>query len=390
MKVIVAGGGTAGHITPILATLEQLRILDPRIEILYVGSGHQLEQKLLKQTGIEYIAIPSGKYRRYRRGLVRAALDIKTNAKNARDMLRVNAGYLRARRIIRQFKPDVVFIKGGYVGLPIGLAAQRMHIPTVLHDSDTVLGLTNRILAKQAVNLATGFPIQYYDNNTYHNLIYVGNPIKEDTIKANAGQAASFFNFVEQKPNILLYGGSLGAKVINEAVFENLGLLTKEYNIIHITGEQGIEQARFLSHKLPDELRESYRPFNFLRKEMGLAYAAADLVVCRSGANAIAELAAWGKAAILVPLNSAANNEQLHNAESLVKAGAARMLLEEDLSGRRLVSEIDRLMADPKDREYLKQHIVKFHKQNSAKELAELILEASKQNKEGKGEKKSS
>jgi len=359
-----------------------LRALDPDLEVLYVGSGHALEQKLLRESDIDYIAIPSGKYRRYHRSLIRAALDVRTNTRNVRDILKVNAGYLRARRVIHQFKPDVIFVTGGYVGLPIGLAAQHLHIPIVLHEANAVSGLTNRLLGKYARIIATAFPVANYADFDATKLVFVGNPIREDILQANQTQAETFFAFSKQKPNILIFGGSHGAQILNDLVFDNLQWLVKHYNVIHVAGEQGIEQARFLAHQLDRDLQDSYRPYDFLRRELGLGFVLADLVICRSGANTVAELAAWHKPAILIPFKSAANNEQFENAQVLVKAGAARMLSEDKLSGRRLISEIDRLMESPKDRDYLQGNIEKFYKPDSAELLAKQILQIAK--REGK------
>lgn len=364
--------------------LEKLSESDPTLEVLFVGAGKALERQLVEDAGWRYTQVSAGKYRRYKRGLLAAAADVRTNAQNARDLFRTIAGLRQASKLIRQFKPEVVFIKGSYVGIPVGIAARRNRIPIILHDSDTVLGLTNRYLAKYATVLAVGWPAEQYARYHLAHIKYVGNPLRREAITGTKAAAEQFFSLYKQKPNILVFGGSLGARVINQSVIENLQVLTKQYNVIHVTGEQGIEQARFARHELSQELQTYYKPYEFLHAEMGLAYAAADLVVSRSGANTVAELSSWSKPAILIPYQGSANREQQANAAALSKAGAARVIDQDELGGRRLLAEIDKLMDNPSDRRYLAANIAKFHKPDAAEHLARLILDLAHGRGEGR------
>lgn len=293
-------------------------------------------------------------------------------------MFRVVGGLYQSYRILRKFKPDVVFIKGSYVGVPVGIAARRLGIPTVLHDSDTTLSRTTQILAKSATEIGVGWPLEQYKKYELSNLKYVGIPVRPEVLEGTRKEAEQKFKLDVQKPNILIYGGSRGAHVINEAIFENLGVLTKGYNVLHVTGESDAEQARFLANRLELAEKKRYKVFEYLHKEVGLAYACADVVVSRAGATTLAELAAWKKAAILIPYGAAANRDQQHNAQVLSRAGAARVLEEDKLAGLRLVSEIDRLHNSVADRKYLSTQIAKFARPNAARDVAQLIRQTAK------------
>ena len=324
---------------------------------------------------IEYRAISSGKYRRYGRGWKKEATDVQTNKKNIIDAVKFTKGYFQANKILRQFKPDVVFTKGGYVTVPVGLAASRRKIPLVIHDSDTVFGMSTRILASRANKIATGFPKSAFIDSTYKDkIVYTGNPIRKQLLSGSLTRAKKTFGFGEEKPAILIFAGSQGATAINSVVFEGLDIILKSYNLIHHTGPNDIEQARVLSHKLPDKLKACYRPFDFLNTELADALFYADVVVGRAGANSISEIAAHSKPAILVPSPFSANNHQQKNAELLERMGAARVIEQKDLSPIRLMSEIDRILSDPKAKKYLQSSIHEFWISDSAVRIAQLIL----------------
>ncbi len=335
-----------------------------------------MEQKILAGAGIDYARIPAGKFRRYGRSFYEAAIDARTNWQNFKDLFKFNGGILRSYQLVRKYKPDVVFVKGSYVGLPVGLAAKWLKVPLVLHDSDTVLGMTNKILSKSAQTVATGFPVEFYKEYGLDNLVFTGNPLRQSAIVGSAQIARRTFDINDQKPNILIFGGSLGSQNINTVVFDNLALMAKNYTVIHVVGEAQIERARFLASKLEDDYKANYKPQSFLRDEMGLAYSIADVVVARGGANSLAELAHWAKPAIVIPLPTAANNEQMKNAQYLARAGAIRLLPEKDLSGIRLLNELEKLFEAPADMRYLSTTIHKYAKPQAAQELAQILYHA--------------
>lgn len=354
-----------------LAVIASIRKLEPQTEILFVCSGKDNEISLLKHSGIDYKIVPSGKYRRYGRSRLRELMDIKTQWQNLNDLPKILRGYTYSRSIIKKFKPDVVFVKGGYVGLPIGLAASQLKVPLVIHESDAIMGKTNQILSKKAQAVAVSFPPDTFDGIDETKLHYTGNPVRPEYQQA-ADETADRED--KQRPNILVFAGSQGAEAINNVVFEGLELICKNFNILHVTGHQGIERARFYRHRLPAELRRNYEPYSFLTDEMIAAYHWSDLVVARAGMNSLSEIAALSKPAIIIPLPSSTNNHQLANAQYLARQGAIRMLLQEELTGVRLVEEVSKLMGDHSSRLYLAESIHKFYKPSSAVDIARLII----------------
>lgn len=375
MRVAVSGGGTAGHIAPILAMLEELKSYNKSIEILFIGSGGSIEKKILEGVGLQYVQIPAGKFRRYNRSIIQAALDVKTNWKNTKDFFRFNAGILKAHKILRKFDPDVVFVKGGFVGLPVGIAARRLKLPLVIHESDLSFGMTNQFLAKFADKIAVGFPLEFYRQLPHKNLVYTGSPIPRSSLVGDKKSAKLYFKITEEKPNIFITGGSQGAQPINKVIFDSLELLARNYNLIHQTGEGDIERARFLASRLKPAEKKSYRPYSFLKTEMGLAYALADIVISRAGANALINLAAWRKPSIIIPLPSSAQDHQSENARLLARAGAIRMMPQANLTGLRLASEIDGILKNKEAQAYLAEGIHKFYNQDAAGDLAKVIYD---------------
>lgn len=341
--------------------------------MLYIGSDGPLEAQVLKSAGVEYTAISAGKFRRYNRHWLQAALDVKTNWDNSRDFIRFNRGILQARKVIRKFKPDVVFVKGGYVGLPVGLVAGRAKIPLVIHESDIVFGLTNRYLIKRAQKVAVGWPLEFYKSYDRRNFVFTGSPLRRSAIKGNRRAALIQFRLTEEKPNIFVIGGSRGAESINSLIFENLSTILKKYSVVHVTGEQDIERARFVASRVEKELQKYYRPYSFLHNEMGLGYACADIVVSRAGANSLSEIAAWSKPSVIIPLSSSANNHQTQNAQALSRMGAIRLLPQTELSGFKLIHELDTLMSDKQSRKYIGATMHKFYEADAARKLAGII-----------------
>ena len=380
MKILVVGGGTAGHISPVLAVIASIRKLSPDSDILFVCSGKDYELRLLKEANISYKVIPSGKYRRYGRGGAREIADLKTQLHNIKDIGRVIKAYSLSRKIIKQFKPDVVFIKGGYVGLPVGLAAGRAKVPYVIHESDSIMGKTNRILSKHAKAVGVSFPTTLYPDIASSKLFFTGNPVRPEFTRLGPGRTRESSG---QKPNILVFAGSQGAAEINENIFNNLELFTKNFNIMHIAGEQGEEKARYMRHRLPAELKKSYQPEGFLSKDMPAAYRWADVVVSRAGMNSLAELSAMSKPAIIIPLPTSTNDHQLKNAQYLSKHGAVRLLEQKDMEGLGLINEISRLIGDKKSLAYISDTIHKFFIPNSAEDLANIIVNTGKHSSPG-------
>lgn len=360
MRLIASGGGTAGHISPTLAALAALKSLDSDLEVLYIGQAGSMEAKIVAAFGLEFAAISAGKFRRmHGASLARQLVDLSTLGLNARDSLRVLSGVAQSLRIIRSFGPDAIFIKGGYVGLPVGLAAGLLRVPYIIHESDLVPGLANRLLAKRATKIAVGFPTEKYPDWPAEKLVYTGNPVRREILEADPVAARRHFHLEADLPVVLVTGGSQGAEPINRTVVEALPRLLEKVQVIHVTGERGIEATRFRVGRLKLKHPERYQAQAFLSDDMGLALAAADVVVGRAGATTIAELATLSKPAILVP-NSSMAGHQVANAQLLARSGAVRVIGEDRLSPTLLAREIEQVLDSTEERHNLIKNIEDF------------------------------
>lgn len=375
MRIVVSGGGTGGHVTPVLALCAALRSHSEKaVTIDFIGSGSEMERRLVEENGLRYHAVRSGKLRRYGRG-AGEFFDIRTITANTRDAWRFSRGLSDARKILRELQPDVVFVKGGYVGLPVGMAARRLKLPLIIHESDTMMGLTNRLLAPSARIVATGFPVDHFQSvKTKAQFVLTGNPIRQELLRGDRTRGLRHFGFMGDRPTLLFIGGSQGAHAINEALFEALPSLVESYNILHQTGEKDIDAAMFRRQRLVKDRHDRYVPQAFFQSELADAYALADIVITRCGANVLAELAALKKAALLIPLPTSANNHQLHNARFLLQRGAARILEQNTLTPLALRAAIDRLAESDSDRRYLGAALHRLAQVDAADRLAELVI----------------
>ena len=371
MRIVVSGGGSAGHITPTLAVSASLKQLDKSAQLLYIGQASSMEARIVAASKVEFAAIHAGKLRRNLRSVTSLAL-------NARDLARTIQGFAEAIGILRRFKPDVIFLKGGYVCLPVGLAARVLHIPYVNHESDIEPGLTNRILSRWAVKTAVGFPTKLYHDFDQSRLVFTGNPVRPELLKVHRLEGMAAFNLDPNLPVILVTGGSQGARQINEVVVGALPELLPIAQVIHQTGDGEIERIKFeLSRQPALAHRERYHPYAFLLAEMPAAMAAADLLIARAGAQTIAEAAVLRKPTVLIP-NYQAAAHQLVNAKALARAGAARTLDGATLTPAKLVGEIKRLLGDPVELGRLEEGISAYGRPQAANELAALVLGAAK------------
>ncbi len=336
--------------------------------------GNDVEKKLVSSYTFEYKTITAGKFRRYGRSLSKELTDLKTSSQNLADVAKISRGYFQAKKILKKFKPDAVFTKGGFVTVPVGLAADHLNIPLIIHDSDAVFGMSSKILAKRAQKIATGFPEQAFSDYTYFNkIVFTGNPVRKELLTANPTKAKNTFGFDNTKPTVFIFGGSQGAAAINQVLFDGLELILKSYNIIHHTGTQGIEKARVAAHQLSGGAELNYRPYEFLQSEMAEALFIADLAIIRASASSIAEVAAHSKPTIIIPNPNSANQHQQINAEFVEKLGAARVLNQKDLTPIRLCSEIDKILSNKQAKEYLQANIHELWVPDAAQRVATLI-----------------
>ena len=318
-RIVLTGGGTAGHVTPNLALLPRLK--EEGYEVHYIGSYDGIERKLLEEFDVPYYGISSGKLRRY------------FDPKNFSDPFKVIKGCMEASSLLKKLKPDVVFSKGGFVTVPVVLAAKRRGIPAIIHESDMTPGLANKICIPCASKVCANFP-ETLNALPAEKAVLTGSPIRAELFSGNRTAGLNFCGFNAEKPVLLIVGGSLGSAVVNEAVRNVLPVLSKKFQIIHLCGKE----------KLAPELEgtEGYVQFEYIKKELADLLAAADVVVSRAGANAICELLALRKPTVLIPLSAAASRgDQILNAASFEKQGFSYVLKEEDLTGDTLIKALD-------------------------------------------------
>ena len=358
-KVIISGGGTGGHIFPALAIAKAIEKKVDKVEFLFVGAEDRMEMEKIPAEGYEIIGLwISGLQRNLSRG-------------NLLFPFKVVSSLLKARKIIKQFKPDLAIGTGGYASGPLLFAAANNGVPSLIQEQNSFPGITNKLLAKYVQKICVT-----YDNMEHffpkEKLVITGNPIREDILGfgTKVEKARKQFNIDDSKPTILVVGGSQGARSINEAIAENIeGFKTADVNLIWQTGISFQDKSKEIinSVNIP-----GIQAHTFI-KEMDLAYAAADIIVSRAGAIAISELCCVGKPIILVPLPSAAENHQYKNAQSLVNKNAALLVKDRDAS-RKLVLVLLELLSDSSKQEKLSNNIKKLAVKDAADRIAEIAL----------------
>ena len=376
MRVLVAGGGTGGHVVPSLAVIEALEKKDPGVEILYVGSKGGIENKIIPKIGIPFSAIETGKWRRYHKSTAINILNPKTLPPNLLDVAKAVKGVAQAIKIIKKFDPNSIFIKGGYVGLPVGIAAKILGYPFVIHESDAVPGLTNKILSKWAEYTLVSYPEETYEGIFEKGkLIYTGTPVREDLLSGDMSRGFKTFKLDENIPTVLVIGGSQGSRALNNTVLSALEDLLYKYQIIHITGELDYDKIEYRASKLPHDLKDKYRVRNFLSADLKDAYSVSSLVVSRAGNNVLAELAALGKPSILVPLPSSVKEHQHENALIYTRNGAAYLLEEANLNPRSLKRQIDYLFEHREELSHMSARAKDLYKKGASELIVEKLLE---------------
>ncbi len=318
-RIVLTGGGTAGHVTPNMAIIPTLK--EKNYDIHYIGSYNGIEKKLIEEMGIPYHGISTGKLRRY--------FDLK----NLSDPFRVIKGFSEAKKLMKELKPDVVFSKGGFVAVPVVLAAKSKKIPCIIHESDMTPGLANKIAIPNASKVCCNFP-ETLEKLPEGKAVVTGTPIRKELFNGNAAEAMTFCGFKEVRPTLLIMGGSTGSVKVNESIWSCLDTLTKTYNIIHLCGKDKVNEKY---NDVPN-----YIQFEYVKQELSNILALADIVVSRAGANAICELLALRKPSVLIPLSlNASRGDQILNAKSFDKSGYAKLLLEEDVTDTSLLEAIN-------------------------------------------------
>lgn len=296
-------------------------------------------------------------------------------------------------KIIKKFNPHSIFIKGGYVGLPVGIAAKLLKYPFVIHESDTVPGLSNKILSKWAECILVSYPEKYYDGIFDGKKIkQSGSPVRKDLLAGESERGFETFKLKKDKPVILIIGGSQGSRAINMVVEGALEDLLYDYQLIHITGELDYDLIDYRASKLPKDLKKQYRYYDFLSADLKDAYKISSIVVSRAGNNVLTELSALGKPSILVPLPTSTNGHQSKNALVFSRAGASYIINESKLDGKSLKNQLDYLFENKKELDYMSEKVKDLYVEDAsliiAKKIIEIKRESKKKNAKGKKQAK--
>ncbi|UWE07703.1 UDP-N-acetylglucosamine--N-acetylmuramyl-(pentapeptide) pyrophosphoryl-undecaprenol N-acetylglucosamine transferase [Actinacidiphila bryophytorum] len=377
-RLIVTGGGTGGHTYPALTAIRTLQARlaagGGALDVLWIGTPDGLEARVAPAEGIAFTTVATGKIRR-------SANPLKmVSPANVRDMARVPLGVAQARKVVSDFRPDVVLATGGYVAVPAGLAARMCRRPLVLHEQTVRLGLANRKLAGFATRIAVSSEssLPLLPESVRGIAVVTGNPIRPEVLTghpAKAVEALGLYGFDARLPTVYVTGGAQGSQQINDVVRDTLPWLLERANVIHQCGPANAEALRRHATALPPELANRYYPTGFVGPELPDVLALADVVISRSGAGTLAELTALGKPAVFIPLATSAGNEQAHNARHLEQSGAA-VALTGEVTPSALRNAAGPLLTDPARRAAMAQRARSHGRPDAADRLVDVILSA--------------
>lgn len=377
LRLIATGGGTGGHtypaITTIRATRELLGGAGVALDVLYVGSAGGLEARVAEQEQLPFQAVSTGKLRRSANPLR------MISGQNLRDAGRLARGLVEARRVVRAFRPDVVLSTGGYVAVPVGLAAATVNAPLLVHEQTSRLGLANRILLRRATAIALSSPtsVELLPSTARSRAVVTGNPIRVELLHGDPDRgvkALGWTGWDAALPTVYVTGGAQGSVQINRLIEAVLDWLLRRANVVHQCGASSLAQLQRRAEQLPAELAGRYRVIEFIGVELPDVQALADVVISRSGAGTLAELTALGKPSVLIPLVPTGGDEQRHNARYLQQAGAARALLGQCPTADELTDALDALITDPALRAEMAAQAAQLGRPRAANDLATVLL----------------
>lgn len=366
MKILFTGGGTGGHVMPLIAIIRELRRMSSQdsLDLFYIGPKDEFAEILLRQEDVKINTIPGGKFRRY--FSLQTIIDF---------VWKIPLDFIKSFYLILKIKPALVFSKGGSGSVAVCYVAKFFKIPVFIHESDVVPGLSNRIASKWARKIFISFPkTEFFD---LEKVILTGNPIRTELLEGQTQMAKDLFNISMEKPVILFWGASQGSEFINDFVLDILPELLKNFEIIHITGKSNLKQIEAESEiVVARDLEKYYHVLGFLgEQELKTVYSVVDFFVSRSGASSIFEIAAIGKPSILVPLPSSAGNHQAKNAYSYADTGAGIVMEQSNLTPNFFLDKINFLFSHPNLLEDMKTSALRFSKPLAAKAIAREIIE---------------
>lgn len=337
MHILFAGGGTAGHINPALAVADYIKDKHPDAKISYIGTAKKLESRLVPEAGYDFYTIDVSGFQR--------KLTVKNIFRNIDAVYKVVNSSFKAKKLLKELKPDIVVGTGGYVSGPVLREAAKMGIKTAIHEQNAYPGVTNKMLASKVDSVMLAMPEAEKRLNLKEKPIVTGNPIREQLLKADKDACCKKLGVSGEKPVVLAFGGSLGARPINEAMAEVIAQNNGKYRIFHATGKVGHELFFSLLDQKGYKGTDDVTVLEYINN-MDEMLAVADLVVCRAGAITLSEISACAKCSVLIPSPYVAENHQYHNAMTLKTNGAADLIEEKDLTGEKLISVIDSILSD--------------------------------------------
>ncbi|MFF2445939.1 undecaprenyldiphospho-muramoylpentapeptide beta-N-acetylglucosaminyltransferase [Neobacillus sp. NPDC058068] len=358
MKIVVSGGGTGGHIYPALALIREIQKENKDAEFLYIGTINGLESKLVPRENIAFKSIHITGFKR------------KLSFENIKTIFRFLKGVTDSKKILKEFNPDIVIGTGGYVCGPVVYAAAKLRIPTIIHEQNSVPGLTNKFLSRYVNKIAICFEEakSYFPGDK---VVFTGNPRASEVIGKDGIKGRLSAGLSTTMPAVLIFGGSRGARPINEAVVKALSeLAEKPYQVLYITGDVHYEAVQKEAELIGSPKNVVIKPFIHNMPEV---LAGIDLVVSRAGATTLAEITSLGIPSILVPSPYVTNNHQEKNARSLSDEGAAELLLEKDLNSKSLVNSIDQILLNDETLKEMKGKAKKMGVPDSAERLYSLM-----------------
>lgn len=378
--IVLTGGGSGGHLTPVISVAEALRKQAPEYSLVYIGQkGDSLGDIMHEHPVFNHVyTVKAGKFRRYHGQGIKQLLDLKTFLLNVRDLFYVFVGFVQALFLLAKLKPRVLFCKGGFVGVPVGLAAAIMRIPYVTHDSDAIPGLANKIIGRWAKVHAVAMAKEQY-NYPAHKTITVGVPVQTQFKRKTTDSqraARQKLGILQRDWVLFVIGGGQGAERVNQAVIEAVPALFKKIPnlyILHVAGRRGEDSVRQAYDNLPDNLRTRVSVFGFT-KDVATLGEASDVAITRAGATNLAEFALQGMACVIVPNPLLTGGHQLKNAQAYADANAALILSEQNLGS---LAEMVVLLHDNKQKQNeLSENITKFANKQAAQSLAGVLLTA--------------
>jgi len=370
MKIVFAGGGTGGHILPIIAVCREIRRIysNKDLEFFYIGPKDEFGEIFLSHEGIKIKHVLSGKIRRYS--------GWKTYLRNIVDILfKIPVGILQSFFIVLFLNPDLLFSKGGYGSIPGVISSWLLGVPIFLHESDVVPGMSNRFLSKFAVMIFVSFPrTEYFPPRK---MIMTGNPIRREILEGLKGEAKKLFKIDSDKPVVLILGGSQGAQRVNDEILEDLADMLETFEVIHQCGEKNYRQVKSESKSIiTEELEKSYHLYPILKEELiKQAYSVCDIIISRAGSGSIFEIAASGKPSILIPLPESAQNHQVKNAYIYAENGATIVMEEINFTSHFFVQKLKFLFMHHDELAKMRKAALEFAKPEAAKTIAQYFID---------------